>query len=171
YQSSYYVNKYRNSHPDKATFNTVVNFIDFNYRFAPHRMSVNQARIFQSMAHGSFPAFYMIGMPSQYDTTGVAAIYRPFETHKKYEEYLVHQESAAEVVVIDDMLSDNMRGMVNILSESHIPHKIILQEKVKNHVDGAKLFIATGSVSDDLLDAVQEGKSLIVIGNTPPKVM
>lgn len=171
YQSSYYVNKYRNSYPDKGTFNTVVNFIDFNYRFAPHRTMVNQTRMLQSMAHGTFPAFYMIGMPSQFDTTGAAGIYYPFEVHQKYETYFVHQESVAEVVVIDDMLSENMKGMVNILSESHIPHKIILEDKIKNHAADTKLFITTTKVSDDLLEAVKQGANLIVIGNTPPMIL
>lgn len=170
YQSSYYVNKYRNSHPDKGTFNTIVNFIEMNYRFAPHRFSVNQTRMLQSMAHGTFPSFYMIGVPSQYDTTGAASIYYPFDVHRKNEKYFVHQQSAAEVVVIDDMLSENMKGMINILSESHIPHKIILADKVKNHLNGTRLFIAMSEVSDDLLEAVNQGKNLIVIGNRPPRV-
>lgn len=170
YQSSYYVNKYRNSHLDKGTFNTIVNFIEMNYRFAPHRSIVNQTRILQSMAHGTFPSFYMIGMPSQYDTTGASSIFYPFDVHKKHEKYFVHQESAAEVVVIDDMLSENLKGMINILSESHIPHKIILGSKVKNHLQDTRLFIATSEVSDDLLEAVNQGKNLIVIGNSPPKV-
>lgn len=170
YQSSYYVNKYRNSHPDKATFNTIVNFIEMNYRFAPHRFQVNQTRMFQSMAHGTFPSFYMIGMPSQYDTTGAASIYYPFDVHRKNEKYFVHQQSVAEVVVIDDMLSENMKGVINILSESHTPHRIILASKTRNHLDGTKLFISTGQVSDDMLEAVHEGKNLIVIGNTPPGI-
>lgn len=170
YQSSYYVNKYRNSHPDKGTFNTVVNFIEMNYRFAPHRFMVNQTRMLQSMAHGTFPSFYMIGMPSQYDTTGAASIYYPFDVHKKNEKYFVHQQSSAEVIVIDDMLSENMKGMINILSESHIPHKIILGNKVKNHLTGARLFIATSEIPDDLLEAIDQGKNAIVIGNTPPKI-
>jgi hypothetical protein len=171
YQSSYYVNKYRNSYPDKGLFNTVVNFIEMNYRFAPHRFMVNQTRIFQSMAHGTFPSFYMIGMPSQYDTSGARSIHLPFEVHRRNEKYFVHQQSVAEVIVIDDMLSENMKGMINILSESHIPHKIILDNKVKNNLEGTRLFIATGAVSDDVLEAVNQGKNLIVIGNIPPKML
>jgi hypothetical protein len=170
YQSSYYVNKYRNSHPDKGMFNTVVNFIEMHFRFAPHRSMVNQTRMFQSMAHGSFPSFYMIGMPSQHDTTGAASIYKPFDVHKKNEKYFVHQQSVAEVVVVDDMLSENMKGMINVLSQSHIPHRIILDSKIKNHLEDTKLFIATSTVSDELLEAVNQGKNLIVIGTTPPKI-
>ena len=86
----------------------------------------------------------MIGMPDQFDTTGAAAIYYPFEVHKKYEKYFVHQESVAEVVMIDDDLSGNMRGMISLLSESHIPFKIIKEDKIEDHLEGTRLFIATG---------------------------
>ncbi|MBN2349791.1 MAG: beta-galactosidase [Bacteroidales bacterium] len=168
YQSSYYVNMYRNSYPDKGEFNTVVNFLNMNYRFAPHRFMVNQTRMLQSMAHGTFPSFYMIGMPSQFDTTGAAAIYYPFEVHKKYEQYFVHQESVAEIVLIDDNLSENMRGMINILSESHIPFKIIMEDKFDEHLEDTRLFIAFGEIPRSLREAVIRGKNLLVIGNYPP---
>ena len=171
YQSSYYLSKYRNSYPDQALFNTVVDFINYNFRFAPHRTQVIQTRMIQSIAHGGFPAFYQIGMPNQLDTTGAAAIVRPFQIHKQNESHYLGQKSAAEITLIDDGLSESMKGIINILSEAHIPYKIIKEEKISDHAESTKLFIATGPVSDLLLTEVEKGKNVISIGTEVPSLL
>ena len=170
YQSSYYVSKYRNSHPDRGLFNTVVNFIDYNFRFAPHREQAIETRMLQSMAHGAFPGFYMIGMPDQLDTTGAAAINYSFAVHKKNEDLYVGQQSAAKVLVLDDGLSDAMKGVINLLSEEHVPYKIIRPGKLADHLEDTELIFTTSASSEALMEAVKNGKKLISIGNHPPSI-
>ncbi|MCB0646517.1 MAG: beta-galactosidase [Saprospiraceae bacterium] len=169
YESTYYMNLYRNSYPDKATFNTVVNFINFNFRFGPHRKSVNQARIYQSMAHGSFPGIYMIGMPKEHDVSGAEAIYEPYAFHENIEEEFVHQENMATIYVIDDHLSDQMKGIINVLSENHIPYKLIHTDKIKDQKLAPELMITTGFVNDEMQKWVNAGSKLLVIGNKIPE--
>ncbi len=170
YQSSCYVGEYRNSYPDRGLFNTVVNFIDYNFRFAPHRKQVLENRMLQSMSHGAFPGFYMIGMPDQMDFSGADALSFPFKIHQNNEELYVGQESAAKVLVIDDGLSDAMKGIINLLSEDHIPYKIIQSKKLSDHLEGTELIFTTGATSQALITAVQNGKNLISVGNQPPLI-
>jgi hypothetical protein len=168
FESSYFVNKYRNSHPDKGTFNTVVNFLNYNYRFSPHRTGATEARMLQSMAHGALPAIYLIGMPEELDTSGPQGMYLPFATHQKNETHYVGQRQLAKVALIDDGLTDQMKGLVNILSENHVPYSVFTPDKVHLIPDETELIISTQKPNDEIMKRIENGCNLLSIGAEIP---
>ena len=165
YESSYMVNKYRNNYPDKMIFNTVVNFLNFNYRFAPHRKLVNQTRMIQSMAHGAFPALYMVGALDEMNETLPYSFTFPFNWHSRHESLYHHQHSAAQVAIIDDY-SENTQGLIMLLSELHIPFKIYSHiDHIKDWSE-VKLLLAHDNI--DFRNKIKDHAKVIVFGTSAP---
>ena len=171
YQSSYYINGFRNSYPEKMPFNTVVNFINFKYRHEPHRTSVNQTRMLQSMAHGAFPSLYMVGpLVEDFNKQASDAITFPLEWHAEHEAYLTKQRSAANIgVIAEGFATEDIRGLISLLSELHLPHRVFNKQKHFLNTEAIDVLISVPSVTSEVLHKA-EGMNHLMIGAKEPLI-
>lgn len=169
YQSSYYTNLYRNSYPEKYMINTIVNFIDFRNRYIAHRYSVNEVRMLQTMAHGGSPAFYVIGTCMQPDRLSMEAIKYPFDFHKKHEDVFRNQKSIARIAIVNSNTCDEcLKGLINMMSEMHIPFTLLHDAELLTSQERFDLVITLDEVDSNLLSQMKYGVNILSIGINPP---
>jgi hypothetical protein len=166
YEASFSVNEELNAYPNQVPFNTVVNFVHFQYRFASHRPGELTTRIYQNIANGGPVAFYMVGAPYQLNQGALSEVKKVYTWHKRHESIYDKTVNAAEVLVIKD---ENFKGVVRLLSEEHIPYKVV------HSLDGINpethpLCVATNGSISGLENYLQKGGNLLLSGMNPPKI-
>lgn len=169
YQSSLLVNSSRSSVPDQMVFNVVVNFIQMPYRFEPNRLAVNQNRMLQGMAHGGFPALYTVGpIRAASNKQAAAAVEFPFAWHKEHERLVTNQTSAAAIALINEgMLVDDLRGVIRLLSEHHLPFRVY--ERANQLPPGEPWdLIVSAPIRNARLRQESERNNHLIIGPRPP---
>ncbi|MEM6910693.1 MAG: beta-galactosidase [Verrucomicrobiota bacterium] len=171
YQSSYLVNLARNSHPDQMVFNTVVNFIKMPFRFEPHRSGVNQNRMLQGMAHGGFPALYMVGpLTHPHNRHAREAMSFPLAWHADHEEFFPGQVSKASIALVaDGFRTEELRGLFCLLSEAHLPFSVF--EKTHHFPGGDHwdLVISSSMRGGGLRRSAETLNHLLIGTKAPPQ--
>ena len=180
YSASESVGRARDNQPSKMPINLSIGFVDIPYRFSSVPPAEIQIRLYQNMAHGSGPAFVVVGTLDQEDRTGILAAKPAFEFHKQHEDLYVGQESAARVLLLSGGGGrggagrggrgggqDSYHGFFRILTEQHIPFAI------SNGPDLVKsrkfdLVIAPDGAPAGLEDYVQQGGRLLAAGAHEP---
>jgi hypothetical protein len=184
YSASESVGRARDSQPSKMPINLSIGFVDIPYRFSSVPPAEIQMRLYQNMAHGSGPAFVVVGTLDQEDRTGILAAKPAFEFHKQHEDLYVGQESAARVLLLSGGGGrgaggrggrgggqDSYHGFFRMLAEQHIPFAISNGPEI---VKSRKfdLVIAPDGAPDGLEEYVQQGGRLLAAGaHEPPPGM
>lgn len=178
YSASESVGRARDNQPSKMPINLSIGFVDIPYRFSSVPPAEIQIRLYQNMAHGSGPAFVVVGTLDQEDRTGILAAKPAFKFHAEHEELYVGQESAARVLLLSGGGrggggggrgggQDSYHGFFRILSEQHIPFA------VSNNPDLLKsrkfdLVIAGDGAPAELDEYVRQGGRLLTAGAREP---
>ena len=100
YSASESVGRARDNQPSKMPINLSIGFVDIPYRFSSVPPAEIQIRLYQNMAHGSGPAFVVVGTLDQEDRTGILAARPAFKFNADHEDLYVGQESAARVLLL-----------------------------------------------------------------------
>jgi hypothetical protein len=124
YSASDNVNRARNSHPGKMSFNLSMAFVDYPWRFVSVPQPEIQLRIYQNLAHGGPPAIAMVGTMDQEDRQSLLAARPIFQWHAKHEDLYVGQSSAARVLLLGGGGQAAYHGFFRLLSEQHIPFAV-----------------------------------------------
>lgn len=179
YSASESVGRARDGQPSKMPINLSIGFVDIPYRFASVPPAEIQIRLYQNMAHGSGPAFVVVGTLDQEDRTGILAARPVFKFHAEHEDVYVGQESAARVLLLSSGGGrggggggrgggqDSYHGFFRILSERHIPFA------VSDNPDLLKsrkfdLVIASDAAPAELDEYVRQGGRLLMAGAREP---
>jgi hypothetical protein len=124
------------------------------------------------MAHGSGPAFVVVGTLDQEDRTGILAARPAFKFSADHEDLYVGQESAARVLLLSSGRpggQDSYHGIFRILTEQHIPFAISPDlELLKSRK--FDLIIAADGVPAGLDAYVQQGGRLLIAGAREPAI-
>jgi hypothetical protein len=170
YDASCAVNQELNAFPNQVPFATVVNFIDFKYRFASHRPGELTTRVYQNIANGGPVAFYMVGAPAQQNQEALNKVKKVFAWHKAKEFIYSKSINAAEVLLIRSKnLNEHFKGMIRLLSEEHVPYKIVSSLENISPVD-YPLCVSTNGSIDGLVKFMESGGNLLLAGLVPPKL-
>ncbi len=114
-----------NSWPDRTVANATVHFVDYPARHAGEWPHLAGRRLIQNMIHGAPLDYYMIGrLENQEDRILMPVLRDIFHFHADNEGYFTDVHSLARVAVIRGPNTE-FRGLVRILSESHIPFDIL----------------------------------------------
>jgi hypothetical protein len=170
----------RTTQPSKMPINLSIGFVDIPYRFASVPPAEIQIRLYENMAHGSGPAFVVVGTLDQEDRTGILAAKPAFKFHADHEDLYVGQESAARVLLLSGGRGgggggrggrgggggggpDSYRGFFRILTEQHIPFALSSDPGI---VKSRKfdLVIAPDGAPPELEEYVQQGGRLLMAG-------
>jgi hypothetical protein len=173
YSASESVGRARDNQPSKMPINLSIGFVDIPYRFSSVSPAEIQIRLYQNMAHGSGPAFVVVGTLDQEDRTGILAARPAFKFNADHEELYVGQESAARVLLLSGGRGgggqDSYRGFFRILTEQHIPFAVSANlELLKSRK--FDLVIAPDGGPAGLDDYVQEGGRLLIAGAREPAI-
>jgi hypothetical protein len=171
YDASLFVSRDRNDHPDKMVFPVAVNFINFRWRYVPHRPNEIRMRVYQAMAHGGAAAYYMIGTLDQPDPTGPAAARPAFAFHGKNEDIYTGQQSAARVLLVAGGDNDPaFRGAYRLLAEEHVPFFVQTEPDLGTLGGRADLVVATTGALTGFSEYLSAGGRALVTGTTAPEV-
>jgi hypothetical protein len=168
YSASENVGRARISQPDKMPINLSIGFVDIPYRFAMVPPAEVQIRLYQNMAHGSGPAYTVVGTLDQEDMTGINAARPVFKFHADNKELYVGQESAARVLLLAGGQT-NYRGLFRILSENHIP--FAMSNNLSELAGGLRkydLVISSDAAPPQVDEYVRQGGRLLLVGTGEP---
>jgi hypothetical protein len=171
YDASLQIDRDRNDEPDKMVFAITVNFINFRWRYVPHRPAEIRLRAYQAMAYGGAPAYYTIGTLDQPDPTGPAAARPAFAFHEKNEDLYVEQRNAARVLLVARGENDpSFRGAYRLLAEEHIPFFVETQPDVSRLAGEVDLVVDTGGPLEGLDEYLSAGGRALFTGTNAPAV-
>ena len=171
YDAGFMVDRDLHDWPDKTVFPVAVNFINFRWRYVPHRPAEIRMRVYQAMAHGGAAAYYTIGTLDQPDPTGPAAARPAFAFHRQHEELYLGQKSRARVLLLAAAESDPaFRGAYRLLAEEHIPFFVQSEPDLVALADRVDLVVATGPTPVGLRAYLEAGGRALVTGTTAPDV-
>lgn len=170
FSASENVGRARNSQPDKMPINLSMVFVDIPYRFVSVPPAEIQIRLYQAMAHGSGPAFSVLGTLDQEDMTSVIVARPVFKFHAEHEDLYVGQESAARILLLGGR-QDSFRGFFRILTEQHIPFAVsnspALLDSGSREFD---LVLSSDGAPAELDAYVRQGGRLLAAGAREPGV-
>ena len=177
YSASESVGRARDNQPSKMPINLSIGFVDIPYRFSSVPPAEIQIRLYQNMAHGSGPAFVVVGTLDQEDRTGILAARPAFKFNADHEDLYVGQESAARVLLLSGGRGgggggrgggqDAYHGFFRILTEQHIPFAVSANPDLLKSRK-FDLVIAPDGGPAGLDDYVQQGGRLLIAGAREP---
>ena len=171
YFASVNVDRARSTYPGKMIFNLVINFTSFRHRFGSTPAPFSAASLYQNMAHGGVPAFTVVGTLDQPDPRGLEAARRVFARHAEHEDLYVGQRNAARVVVVGRYHQDpEFRGIVQMLSELHVPYVVRDDLAFLDEPDQYDLVITSDGAGPNFAGFLEAGGSLLVSGPTAPEL-
>jgi hypothetical protein len=171
YDASLQIDRDRHDHPDKMVFEITVNFINFRWRYVPHRPNELRMRVYQAMAYGGAAGYYMIGTLDQPDPSGPAAARPAFSFHAENEDLYVGQRNAARVLLVEGGEDDPaFRGAYRLLAEEHIPFYVQTDPDVGDLAEEVDLVVSTTGSVEGLAGYLAGGGRALVTGTTPPAV-
>jgi hypothetical protein len=171
YDASVFVSRDRNDEPGKMVFPVAVNFINFRWRYVPHRPAEIRMRVYQAMAHGGAAAYYMIGTLEQPDPTGPAAARPAFAFHAEHEDLYVGQRSAARVLLVAGGENDPaFRGAYRLLAEEHVPFFVQSEPDLGALAGDVDLVVSGSGSLTGLAEYLAGGGRALVTGTTTPAV-
>jgi hypothetical protein len=152
--------------------NAAVHFIAIPYRHAAVSPSLTGRRLLQHMFGGTWLDFYCIGpLHGQEDRQGLDVLHDVFRFHAANEQWLARSVEAAEVAVVPGGDEDDYWGVIQILSQSHVPYG--LAHPAESKLDRYRLVVVPDA--EDLSEAdcaaldryVLEGGKLLCCGKAP----
>ena len=171
YFASVNVDRARSTYPGKMIFNLIINFTSFQHRFGSTPAPFSASSLYQNMAHGAVPAFTVLGTLDQPDPRGLEAARRVFARYAEHEDLYVGQRNAARVVVAGRYHRDPaFRGIVQMLSELHVPYVVRDDLAFLEETDRFDLVITTDGAAPSFADYLNEGGQLLVTGTTMPEL-
>jgi hypothetical protein len=174
YNASENVMRARSLEPEKMTLNYIMPYVDMRYRFACSPIVGLRIFLYQNMAHGTFPAFAMLGTPDQPDSSGLNAIRPIYQWHARHEDLYVGQENAARVLLLFDSKagsgSQNCRGFFRLLSELHIPFRLTDDLAILDQQPGKfdLVILPEGGKHPELDRYLRSGGSVLAAGVEKP---
>jgi len=175
YTASESVNSERNSRPDKMIVDLVMPYQELRYRFGTVAGAGLRVLLYQNLAHGTFPAFVVLGTMDQPDKTALNAVRPVFQFYEKHKEEFPEQKTAARVILytspapLSNRYSGDYRGFYKLLSELHIPFKVTDNIAGLNKKDADLVIIPGSSTPDTLRSYIESGGSVLITGTTPAR--
>ena len=171
--ASEWVNSELNSRPGKMIVDLVMPYQEMKYRFGTVAGQGLRILLYQNLAHGTFPAFVILGTPDQPDKTALNAVRPVFQFYEKHKGAFLGQKTAARVILyaspppLSNRYSGDYRGFYRLLTELHIPFKITsnLADLKKNDID--LVIVPNSSTPAALQSYIEEGGSVLVAGTIP----
>lgn len=134
----------RNAHPGRPVAINAVMFWDIPYRFAAEQPGMVELSLAQVIANGANPYSYVLGhTANQPDRKNFAAVRRMHQFHKANEAWYEGLESAAEVLLISPLQSQDaygddftakaqhaFRGAYRALVERHLPFDVLSDDQL-----------------------------------------
>jgi hypothetical protein len=132
YDASLNVRRVRGSWPGLVVSNAAVHFIDYPYRHAAVSPALTARRMAQNFIHGGWLDYYVIGhLDQQQDRACQPDVKRLFHLHQQAETWFEAALPLADACLIEASHAapghnpDELRGLVTLLSEAHIPYDVI----------------------------------------------
>jgi hypothetical protein len=171
YDASLQIDRDRHDQPDKMVFSITVNFVNFRWRYVPHRPNEILMRAYQAMAYGGAPAYYMIGTLDQPDPSGPAAARPAFTFHAENEDLYVGQRNAARVLLVEGGESDpGFRGAYRLLAEEHVPFFVQSEPDLGDLPGEVGLVVSTTGPLTGLVEYLRAGGRALLTGTSAPPV-
>ena len=129
--------------------------------------------LYQNLAHGTFPAFVILGTPDQPDKTALNAVRPVFQYYEKHKGEFLEQKSAARVILygsappLSNRYSGDYRGFYRLLTELHIPFKVTNQVADLKKKDIDLVIVPNSATPDALMSYIEDGGSVLVTGTIP----
>ncbi len=170
YIGSEWVNSEMNSRPDKMIVDLVMPYQELKYRFGTVAGQGLRILLYQNLAHGTFPAFVVLGTPDQPDKTALNAVQPVFDFYKKHEGEFLEQRSAARVILygspapLSNRSSSDYRGFYKLLTELHIPFKVTSNVADLKKKDIDLVIVPNASTPAELKSYIEDGGSVLVSG-------
>ena len=122
------------SWPDKAVSNAAVHFLDFPYRHAAVSPHLTRLRLAGNIANAAWLDFYVIGpLAQQDDRACLADVGELFRFHAANQDWYAGVEPAASVCLLQPHGRNgggDLRGMIQLLIEAHIPFNLVSEAAV-----------------------------------------
>lgn len=167
------VNSEMNSRTDKMIVDLVMPYQEMKYRFGTVAGPGLRVLLYQNLAHGTFPAFVILGTPDQPDKTALNAVRPVFQFYEKHKGEFLEQKSAARVILygsappLSNRYSGDYRGFYRLLTELHIPFKITNNVSGLNKRDIDLVIVPNASAPDALKSYIEDGGSVLISGTIP----
>lgn len=157
----------RGTYQERFSSNCVINAVDIFYRFMGVSDSLNQLRLYGSMASGGNLDWCIIGGFETYpDSENFDGVKRIFRFHEKYTELFSRMKSTARVLLVcsygNEDAMEEYKGIFRMLKESHILFDVMdgrEQERLLQRLEQYQLVIFAGqqilddSVTDKLANS------------------
>ena len=169
--ASEWVNSELNSRPGKMIVDLVMPYQEMKYRFGTVAGQGLRILLYQNLAHGTFPAFVILGTPDQPDKTALNAVRPVFQFYEKHKGEFLEQKSAARVILYgsappsSNRYSGDYRGFYRLLTELHIPFKVTNQVADLKKKDIDLVIVPNAATPDALKSYIEEGGSVLVSRN------
>lgn len=174
YVSSEHVNRGLNSNPGKMVFNLVMPYQEMRYRFGTVSGPGLRALLYQSLAHGAFPAFVNLGTMDQPDRAAMTAVQPVFHFYDQNKMEYLGQKNAARVVLYARQSpgwsshSNDYRGFFRLLSELHVPFKVTRHISELDPENTDLVIVPEGPTPPELEAFLEKGGSVLIAGTTHP---
>jgi hypothetical protein len=162
------------ANPGKQLSNAAVHFIDYPQRHASVSPHLTRRRLLQQMLNGAWLDFYCIGpLHAQEDRLGLDQVRDVFRFHAEHEDWLIDTVEMADVGLVVDFArgSDEYRGWLNILGQSHLSFDLVSWDRSDLTRYPALVVPLVGKLSEPaarkLDDYVRGGGRLLCTGGVP----
>lgn len=172
--ASEWVNSEMNTRTDKAIVDLVMPYQELKYRFGTVAGQSLRILLYQNLAHGTFPAFVVLGTPDQPDKSALNAVRPVFQFYEKNSGEFLGQKSAARVVLygsappLTNRYSGDYRGFFRMLTELHIPFKVTNKVTDLKKEDIDLVIVPNAIMPEELNTYIENGGSVLVSGTTLP---
>jgi len=170
YTASEWVNSELSSRPDKMIVDLVMPYQEVKYRFGTVAGPGLRVLLYQNLAHGTFPAFVVLGTVDQPDKTALNAVRPVFQFYEKHKGEFLRQKTAARVILygtpapLSNRYTADYRGFYRLLTELHIPFKVTDQVANLNKKDIDLVIVPNVSAPDVLKPYIEDGGSVLASG-------
>jgi hypothetical protein len=168
--ASEWVNSEMNTRTDKMIVDLVMPYQELKYRFGTVAGQSLRILLYQNLAHGTFPAFVVLGTPDQPDKSALNAVRPVFQFYEQHKGEFLGQKSAARVILygsappLSNRNSGEYRGFFRMLTELHIPFKVTNKVAGLRKEDVDLVIVPDVFMPLGLLSYIREGGSVLVTG-------
>lgn len=162
----------RGTYCDRFSSNCAINAVDIFYRFMGVSPYLNELRLYGDMAAGGNLDWCIIGDFETYpDGQNFEGTKRVFAFHKKYERYLNHLASCADILLVNPMegtrAEAEYRGIFKMLKEAHLLFDVldgreaeILEEKAGKY--SVIILPGTQTLPESTVRILSESSSVMI---------
>ena len=119
------------SYKDRNPVNLIMGFQAIGYRSIMSSPNLLRSWMLQDMLHGAPVGFVVVGTYYHYECREfIPILHDLYGIHRKYEKLFTNVQSRSRIALINGRGSAEAQGMVQLLSEEHIPFDIIHQAQL-----------------------------------------